>query len=607
MTPSQIRIFFLSLGFVGLGVTGSVAQTESLKLPQTDDKTTARIVSPLGKAVGTDSKSDYSASNLNRVGVQQAQPLPITLNEAIRRALENNNDIEVSRDDVRFQDTQVRGLEGVYDPILTLQPNFTRNSTTGSNATNDFRVNSNFSQFLRQGGGSYQAFFNNTRTENQFAQAQVTSGNVSTGNSAIFSSSLGFNYTQPLARNLRIDSRRHSIIVAKKRLEQTDTDFRLRATETITAVSRAYWDFVFALRNQQNQVANVNLAKENLRQIEARIDAGAAAPLEKAEVATELANREGDLLLATQQVGIAENTLKQLVLKDPLSFEWQQTFVPTDRPAFTLDTVNLDDAMRDAMDNRFELRRLKLQKEINDTDIKLYKNLIKPQIDLNTTFSLDGFSRGTGTTTDTIVPLISSDPAVIRTNASAFLLSQIRRFNANLPLDSEIPRVTITGSPAYLIGGFNRSLANIFRSDAPNYSIGVTFSFPFRNRTAKANLAGAEIQRNQLEAQTRGQEQTVIVEVRNSVQAVETTRQRVLTARRARENAEIQLEGERKLYEAGKSTAFILFQRENGLTNARNAEIRAETDYNKAVADLQRVTSTAFRANNIQLKSPLSR
>jgi outer membrane protein TolC len=97
----------------------------------------------------------------------------------------------------------------------------------------------------------------------------------------------------------------------------------------------------------------------------------------------------------------------------------------------------------------------------------------------------------------------------------------------------------------------------------------------------------------------------VLVEVRNAVQAVETSRQRVLAARRGRENAEIQLEGERKLYEAGKSTTFLLFQRENALTNARNAEIRAETDYKKAVADLQRATSTTFRENSIDVQSPL--
>jgi hypothetical protein len=48
-----------------------------------------------------------------------------------------------------------------------------------------------------------------------------------------------------------------------------------------------------------------------------------------------------------------------------------------------------------------------------------------------------------------------------------------------------------------------------------------------------------------------------------------------------------------------------LFQRENALTNARNAVIRAETDFNKAIADLQRVTSTAFRENNITIDEPV--
>jgi outer membrane protein TolC len=170
-----------------------------------------------------------------------------------------------------------------------------------------------------------------------------------------------------------------------------------------------------------------------------------------------------------------------------------------------------------------------------------------------------------------------------------------------------VPTVTIPGTPNFLAGGFNRSFANLFRSDAPNYSIGVTFSFPLHNRTAKANLAGAQVLDNQLATQTRAQEQVVIVEVRNAVQAVETGRQRVLTARRARENAEKQLEGERRLYESGRSTTFLLFQRENALTNARNAEIRAETDYNKAIADLQRATSTTFQMNNIEVESPTNK
>src|SRR5947207_8092726 len=112
------------------------------------------------------------------------------------------------------------------------------------------------------------------------------------------------------------------------------------------------------------------------------------------------------------------------------------------------------------------------------------------------------------------------------------------------------PTLVIPAQPSFLFGGFNRSLANMFRSDAPNWSAGLTISFPLRNRTARANLDSAKIQEHQIDTQTRSEEQVVIVEVRNAVQAVETARQRGLTARRAQANAEIQLAGEQKLYEA---------------------------------------------------------
>lgn len=541
--------------------------------------------------------------DLSRVGVQTANAVPITLEDAIRRALLNNNSIELTRDDVRFQETQIRSVLGTYDPVFFVSPTYTRNSTTGNPATNDFNVNGRIDQFLPT-GGNYSAFFNNSRTENAFAQAQVSSGSISDGSSAIFSSSLGVRYTQPLFRNLKIDNTRRSLRIARRRLEQTDADFRRQAIETIVQVQRAYWDLVFALRDQQNRVANLNLSQENRRNVEARIAAGASAPLARAEVETELANREIDVLLATQLVSVAENSLKQLLLKDAVAPEWAQSWLPTDKPAISPLAIKLDEAVKDAMDNRFELRRLKFAQDINNIDIDYFRNQVKPQIDLNTTFSLDGLSRGGASTDSVTFPLIASDPVSIQSNAASYLLSQIRRFHGGLPLDGDIPNVTVPGSPSFLVGGFGRSMVNMFRSDAPNYSVGVTISFPFRNRTAKANLAGAEIQKNQIETQLRAQEQVVIVEVRNAVQAVETSMQRVLASRRARENAEVQLEGERRLFDAGRSTTFLLFQRENTLTNARNAEIRAETDYSKALADLHRATSTTFRVNNIVVDSP---
>jgi len=127
---------------------------------------------------------------------------------------------------------------------------------------------------------------------------------------------------------------------------------------------------------------------------------------------------------------------------------------------------------------------------------------------------------------------------------------------------------------------------------------------PFKNQTAQANLAGALIQKEQLEASIRATEQFAEVDVRNSAQAVESARLRVLSAREARTNAEVQLEGEQRLYAVGRSTTFPLFQRENALANARDSELRAETDYNKALAGLQHATSATLRANNVIVDSP---
>jgi outer membrane protein TolC len=155
------------------------------------------------------------------------------------------------------------------------------------------------------------------------------------------------------------------------------------------------------------------------------------------------------------------------------------------------------------------------------------------------------------------------------------------------------------------VGGYGQTLKNLFGFSTRNVVVGVTVQLPFRNRTAQANLAGERILQEQLQAQTRSQDQAIEVEVRNAAQAVETARQVVLAAREARRNAELQLQGEQRLYQVGRSTTFLLFQRENTLVNARNQELRAETDYNKALADLQRATSTTLRANNVIVESPL--
>lgn len=549
MILSAVSVMTIALAVTATAQTSQDASPEESSQPVSTARGATDPVQP---------KILYSAIG-PRLGAQSAQTLTLTLAEAIRRALESNNEIEISKTDVKIAQTSLRSLLGAYDPIFTTNPRYTNSvqpqtstlggaDLSGTTRSNEFRFDSSVRTAVKPGGGDLTVAFNNNRQQTNFRFSQLN---------PTFSSTLGITYNQPLLKNRSIDSTRRQIRVQRKRVDQSDIDFERQTTEVVSQVQKAYWDLVFALRDQQNKTTNLNLAKENLRQIEARIAAGAAAPLQKAEIETELANRESDALLAIQLVGSAENALKRLILRESASPEWAQQLVPTDKPAFSNDKFDLDAALKDALSNRFELKRLKLETEINEVDRKYFTNQLRPQVDLSTTYNLVGIS---GT-------LIGAPGSV----------------------------------PSRFIGGYNQALSNLGSGDTRTIIASLTVSFPLLGKRTRADLANAKLQGSRIEAQTRSQEESVIVEVRNAVQSADTARQRVIAARRARENAEIQLEGERKLFDVGRSTQFLLFQRENSLANARNAEIKAETDYNKAIAELQRVTSTTLVKNNIDI------
>ncbi len=545
--------------------------------------------------------------NMTRLGVTTDNTLTLSLNDAIKRALENNNDIEVARDDVRFAETQLRSLQGIYDPFLSFTPQidkritpvqniFAGGGTSGQFSQTVLSLNPTLNKSFMTGGGDYQLSFSNSRTSTTAANSTLN---------PFYSSNLSLTFVQPLWRDRSIDNNRRQIRIQKKRVEQSDADFRLRTISVISQVQQAYWELVFALRDQQNQLANLNLSRESLRRVEAQIAVGVQAPLSRAEVQTELANRESALLVAVQNVSIAENNLKNLVFKDPSFPEWSAQITPTDTPKFDATPVNLNDALKEARDNRPELRRLRLQGDINQIDQKFFRNQTKPQVDLVSTVATTGLA-GTPAATlpaGTLLPIIPGDPL---TDPDAFLLSQIQdiQTRAGFPVATSPVVASPSLAPSALVGGYGQTLKNLLNLNTYNVIVGVSIQIPLKNRTAEANLAGARIQGEQLLALTRSQDQLIEVDVRNAAQAVETSRRRVLAAREARANAEMQLEGEQRLYQVGRSTTFLLFQRENALTNARGSELRAETDYNKALADLQRATSTTLRANNIVVNTP---
>src|SRR5262249_47437170 len=197
-----------------------------------------------------------------RVGIDATTTAPLTLQEAIRLALENNNDISASRIDVELSEHDLTAARGAYDPILKSQYSFEHSrlpqtSFFGGTSGNSLKQTDLSSQFTFGGlspraGGSYEFGVSSTR---------LSSNNLFNDLNPTYATGFSLSYTQPLARGRRIDDTRRRIEIAKRNLSLTDIQFRQRVTDVITSVEEAYWQLVYALRNFQVQSEAVSQSK----------------------------------------------------------------------------------------------------------------------------------------------------------------------------------------------------------------------------------------------------------------------------------------------------------------------------------------------------------
>src|SRR6266446_2944347 len=538
--------------------------------------------------------TDYRANpnkplpSLNRIGVDTAEQKPLALGEAITMALQNNKDIEVARDNVKIAEYDLLTVRGAYDPKFSAQSYYERIKTpaasflsgaTGAVETADFTATSRLEGLSPKGGGNYRV---------DFSAVGATTNNTFTALNPKNPTAITFNFTQPLMRGFRIDLPRRQIEVAKKTLSLTDAQFRQRAIEVITSVQRSYWDLVFALRNLQIQRNSVQDARTQLEHNRRLVAEGQLAPIDIVAAETQLANFEQAEFTALEDVTRAENNLKNLVAEDQHSPLWNVSVVPTDDVDLTPPQVALSDAMKAATENRQELRQSDLAREINLLDQKLYRDQTKPQIDLVGSYGLVG---NAGTVTSTTSPFTaSSDQLRARVNQLSLL--------AGLQALAAPPATTVSPD---LIGGYGQSLANLGSNQFNNYRVGVSISLPLRNRTAEGQLGHALIEGKRIATQREQLEQLIQVDVRNALQSLTTAEARLRSAAVARVSAEQQYESEKRKLDAGQSTVFFVLERQTALATARGNELRAQTDLNKAIAELQRATGNSLAANNVSV------
>jgi HAE1 family hydrophobic/amphiphilic exporter-1 len=531
-----------------------------------------------------------------RVGVEVGQPLRLTLEEAIRLTLEQNNVVTIARLEVDAARQDIRAAEGVFDPVVL--PAFSFQHTVSANTSAiGGAVNGRLEQNTLVGGvgmegrtpwagGRFTVDFSSSRlkTSNQFARLNPQ-----------FPSVFGAIYVQPLFRGRTIDPERREIQLARNAVDLTDSQLIQILMDQLTLVEQAYWDLVFAASNLEVQSTALQQAMRQVASNERQVTEGTLAPIDVIEAQTQVANFRQTVASAQQTLTEAENRLKSLMLASRESPEWNRPIVPseiTDRPAQALP---LDEAVKLALTRRPELAALDTVRAQNEVDREFFTDQARPQFDLVGGYTLSGLAGEALQSTGS--PIGGSD-------SDAALLARLNELSARAGLDALPVPPPSSGSsvPEFLVGSYGDSLSNLFSRRYPTAVLQLQMELPIGNNTARANLARTRIADTQIARRRQQLEQAIEAEVRNTLQAVQSSQQRHDAAASARRNALEQYESERRRFDSGLSTVFLVLERQKSLVTSQALELRARADLNQAVALLERAVGGTLDRHGVTIR-----
>jgi HAE1 family hydrophobic/amphiphilic exporter-1 len=252
----------------------------------------------------------------------------------------------------------------------------------------------------------------------------------------------------------------------------------------------------------------------------------------------------------------------------------------------------LADAIAEAMANRPEIAEVKINGQINEKDVRYYRNQTKPQVNLTALYTRAGLAG--------VVLPPGPNPF---TNAFTPLTAQLNELSALEGLPA-LPAISFGSGtvPSLLVGNYGKSLSAIWGGNFPTTEVQLNISLPIRNRTADANLGKSLAETRRIRNQMEQTAQNIQSDVRTAMENIQMARLRLQAAEVARESAEEQYQSEQRQFRAGTSTLFLVQQRQATMITARSQERRSQADLSEAIAQFQLATGTILAERNIKLK-----
>jgi outer membrane protein TolC len=474
--------------------------------------------------------------------------LPLTLAEAVHRAVENNPDLAIVRLGTEAEAARVGESKGAFTPVFSTIVGRSSNVTPPSNFllgdrgvdVNDVFSSTGIRQRLRQGAGTWSVSWDTART---------TSNSPLNSFDPALQSGFQVAFSQPLLRDRTIDSARQQYIIAKRNQESSELRFRESVVQTVAAVKQAYWTLKATVANVSVQQQSLELAQELARQNRIRADAGQIPPLDLVQAEAEVAQRRENLIRANAAVGDAEDGLRRLIMSPSDASFWNVRIDPIEEPSGRPALPDVDAAAANALASRSDLARANHDLENARTTVQFLSNQKLPDVRLETSY------RGSGL------------------GGTQFLRTG--------------------GFPGVISGTRDRSFANAlgqaFSPDYPTWSVGVTVNYPIGRSYEEASLARAEIERRQAAQHIASLQVQTVETVRQAARQVRSTAERVDAARASATLAQQRFDSEQRRYDVGLSTTFLVTQAQRDLLQAQVNLLQTTLDYESSLVNFEAV------------------
>jgi outer membrane protein len=479
--------------------------------------------------------------------------IPLSLSQAISMALANNQDLEVTINAAESTRYELLSTQGIYDPLAQafLQRAHTEQPATSVlvgaavNTIDTSDARASISQLAPTGGIFTLGFAaNKTTTNSTFATVNPS-----------YTSNLQISLNQPLLRNFGPRPTNYLIYIARNTRDTAYEAFVRSVQATVNAVEQAYWDLVYAVQNLEVKKESLRIAQDLNRITKIKIDVGSLAPIEITQTEVGIATAEQDIILAEGLIGDAQDRLKrQLNVGQTL---WNTPIVPTDQVRSEEVQIQVDEGVKTALSHRPEILSASYTVRSDRIRADFYGNQVLPALNLVGSYGNPGVG---GTTIDP--------------NTGAVLGA----------------------------GDFTDAWHQTINRDFKNWSVGLNFSFPILNRSAKGLYGAAKYTLESDRALLTTTEQNVVVEVRAAARAIDTASRSIVAAVKGRELAEKNLDAAKKKYDNGMSTSFEVTQIQRDLSAARTTEQQALAVYRKALAAYHFATADILEWKGIQVE-----